>query len=46
MYEKNGNNTVLKKLKELTGHDAFENLSKEQASEAIEALTTASMSEF
>jgi hypothetical protein len=46
MYEKKGNNAVIEKLKELTGHDSFERLSKGQASEAIEALTAASMSDF
>jgi DNA-directed RNA polymerase subunit F len=46
MYEKNGSDAVTKKLKELTGLDSFEKLSKEKANEAIEALTAASMSEF
>jgi uncharacterized protein YaaW (UPF0174 family) len=46
MYGKNGSNAVNEKLKELTGHDSFEKLSKGKANEAIETLTAASISEF
>lgn len=46
MYGKNGSDAVTEKLKELTGLDSFEKLSREKANEAIEELTAASMSEF